>query len=409
MRYRYLYKTIEKHLSSKAYTIITGARQVGKTTLLRQLYKNLRERDETVTYVNLEDKILLSAVNSKPDLIFDWVSGTPQKIIEGRSYKRIYILIDEIQYLSDPSNFLKYIYDEYDINVKIIATVSSAFYIDKKFTDSLAGRKRLFHLYPLSFNEFLSFKEEEGLNSEIQLMVKEPNYKSLYQRSILSYLNEYLIYGGYPAVVLEKDPEEKKYLLNELKDSYLRKDILESNVDKETKFLILLQLLSSQTGNLVNKNELGKIIGIDNKTVERYVYILSKCFHIDLINPFYNNIRKELIKMKKIYFNDLGLRNSLINNFELPVMREDKGALFENFIYNQLRIKYNKNDIHFWRTADGNEVDFIIKKGSNTGIAYEIKWDCNKFNKKKYKRFTMHYPDIELLCLDKDNKDILSY
>ena len=409
MRYRYLYKDLEKHLYSKAYTIITGARQVGKTTLLRQLYKSLKRENEIVTYVNLEDKILLSALNKKPDFIFDWVSQTPKKIIEGHSDKRVYILIDEIQYLTDPSNFLKYLYDEYEVNVKIIATGSSAFYIDKKFKDSLAGRKRIFHLYPLSFNEFLNFKDADELNYEIETMVREPNYNSIYQRSILSYLNEYLVYGGYPAVVLENDQEEKKYLLNELKDSYLRKDILESNVDKETKFLILLQLLASQTGNLVNKNELAKIIGIDNKTVERYVYILSKCFHIDLINPFYSNIKKELIKMKKIYFNDLGLRNSLINNFELPVLREDKGALFENFIFNQLRIKYDKNNIHYWRTADGNEVDFVIKKGSKTGVAYEIKWDCKKFNKKKYNKFAMHYPGIELLCLDKDNKDILSY
>ncbi len=409
MRYRYLYEDIKKHLSKKAFTIITGARQVGKTTILRQLYSMLKSKDEIVAYLNLEDKILLNDLNNNPDLIFDRVPSTPLKIIDGRSYKRIYLLIDEIQYLENPSNFLKYIYDEYEINVKIVASGSSAFYIDKKFKDSLAGRKRIFHLYPLSFNEFLNFKEENELNDEIQYMLKEPKYKSRYQRNILSFLNEYLVYGGYPAVVLERDADEKKYLLDELKDSYLRKDILESGVDKEVKFMILLQLLANQTGNLVNKNELAKVLGIDNKTVEKYVYTLSKCFHIDLINPFFQNVKKELIKMKKVYFNDLGLRNSLINNFELPVQREDKGALFENFIYNQFRIQYNPDDIYYWRTADGNEVDFVIKKGMKTGIAYEVKWDCRKFNEKKYKRFITHYPEIELTCIDKENKEIISY
>ncbi len=409
MKYRYLYKNLEKHLEHKTYTILTGARQVGKTTLLRQLYKHLKEKGETAAFVSLENKLLLLSLDKNPNTIFDLVSETPKKIIEGITENRIYIFIDEIQYLENPSNFLKYLYDEYEYNVKIIASGSSAFYIDKNFKDSLAGRKRIFHLYPLSFNEFLLFKGQKELNKEITYMVQEPNYISLYRRSIHSLLNEYLVFGGYPAVVLEDDKEEKIYLLNELKDSYLRKDILESNVDKELKFLVLLQLLSLQIGNIVNKNKLGKTIGLDNKTVERYVYILEKCFHIDLIRPFYSNIRKELTKMPKVFFNDLGLRNALTNNFELPVDRDDKGMLFENFVYNQLRIKHPTESIHFWRTADGNEVDFVVKKGLKSGYAIEAKWDCNKFNAKKYNKFTNSYPKIKLICIDKNDKDIISY
>ena len=175
------------------------------------------------------------------------------------------------------------------------------------------------------------------------------------------------------------------------------------------KFLILLQLISQQTGNLLNSNKLSKIIGLDNKTVEKYVYILSKCFHIDLIRPFFGNLKKELTKMPKVYINDLGLRNSLINNFQLPALREDKGALFENFVYNQLRIKHNSQNIHFWRTTDGNEVDFVIKNNMEKGYAIEVKWNCNKFNEKKYMKFISLYPEYELRCIDKNNKDILSY
>ena len=409
MKYRYLYDSLEKHLYHKNYTILTGARQVGKTSLLRKLYSTLMGKNEIVAFINLENKILLSSLNKNPNAIFDSVAATPQKILHGKSNKRIYLLIDEIQYLSDPSNFLKFLYDEYEYNVKVVATGSSAFYIDKKFKDSLAGRKRIFQLHPLSFNEFLIFKEEDKINTEITNMVQEPSYKSAYQRSMLSYLNEYLVFGGYPAVVLEKDRDEKIYLLNELKDSYLRKDILESNVDKENKFLILLQLLADQIGGLVNKNELANTIGLDNKTVEKYVYILAKSFHIDLIKPFYRNIRKELTKMPKVFFNDVGLRNTLLNNFNLPEFRSDKGALFENFIYNQLRIKHDKEKIHFWRTADGNEVDFVIKESLHNGYAFEIKWNCIKFNKNKYKKFTKQYPNFPLSCMDINNKEILIY
>ena len=300
-------------------------------------------------------------------------------------------------------------YDEYEYNVKVVVTGSSAFYIDAKFKDSLAGRKRVFQLYPLSFNEFLVFKRQEKINKEIAYHASEPSYVSQYLTSTESLLREYLTCGGYPAIVLENDWEEKKHLLNELKNSYLRRDILESGVDKENKFLMLVKLLADQIGNLVNKNELGNTIGLDNKTVEHYVYILEKCFHVDLLKPFYRNLRKELTKMPKVYFNDLGLRNSILGRFENPINRIDKGALLENFIYNQLRIKHDSYLLKYWRTADGNEVDFVVEESFDNGYALEVKWDKSQFKPKKYKKFVSSYPNFPLSCVDFYTSEILLY
>jgi len=409
MEFRYLYKDLEKHLDHKNYTIITGARQVGKTSLLKQLYFHLKDQNEEPVLLNLENKELLDSFNKKVTSVFKHSNRQPKKIIDGKTDKRIYLLIDEIQYLDDPTNFLKFLYDEYEYNVKVIATGSSAFYIDTKFKDSLAGRKRIFQLYPLSFNEFLIFKKQETLESEISNIVSEPSYVSQYSPSIESILREYLTYGGYPAIVLEKDNEEKIWLLNELKNSYLRRDIIESAIDKESKFLTLVRLLADQCGNLVNRNELGNTIGLDNKTVDRYTYILEKCFHIDLVKPYFNNLRKELTKMPKVYFNDVGLRNAVLGRFENPINRADKGMLFENFIYTQLRIKHDAFNIKYWRTSDGKEVDFIIEESFNKGYAIEVKWNQKQFKPNKYKIFTETYPDFPLNCIDFENKEILTY
>jgi len=255
----------------------------------------------------------------------------------------------------------------------------------------------------------LTFKNQEEVNDEINYMVSEPSYISQYQVSKRAYLMEYLTYGGYPAIVLEDDKEEKKWLLEELKNSYLRRDIIESGVEKEAKFMMMVQLLADQAGSIINKNELGNTLGLDNKTVERYTYILEKCFHIDLVKPFFRNLRKELTKMPKVYFNDVGLRNAMLGRFEHPQDRMDKGELFENFIYNQLRIKHDAYYIKYWRTADGNEVDFLIEESFNVGYALEVKWQCKQFNMKKYKKFENTYPNFPLSCIDVDNTEILTY
>jgi len=341
--------------------------------------------------VSLEDPVILASLNGHPENIFQFMPVPGDELV--------YLLIDEVQYLDNPSNFLKLLYDKFSEKIKIIATGSSAFYIDKKFTDSLAGRKQLFELYTLDFEEFLNFKtSDQLLINEWSEIRQEQNYISARRNELRAWFDEYLTYGGYPSVVLSEDTEQKVVKLKELYTSFIRRDILEAGVQQHDKFFNLLNILAHQTGSLLNMNELSNTLKISITAVENYLYVLRKCFQIHLVRPFYRNIRKELTKMPKIYFNDLGLRNIILNQF-LPVdQRLDKGELAENYIFIRLRQLYEKDQIRFWRTADGNEIDFVLTKTANSGFTIETKFNSSEFRPKKYKNFSEHYPDYPLHC-----------
>ena len=394
------------HSSKKPFTILIGARQVGKTTILKQLYNRLLENETNVFYLSFEDPDILNQIHLHPDNIFRYA-------IRPSENQKVYIFIDEVQYASNPSNFLKYLFDSYAPNLKIIATGSSAFYIDQKFQDSLAGRKTIFELYPLSFEEFIIFKNENRLLKDLQLIRNNPEYISTNINLFKLLLEEYIRFGSYPGVVLEKDEKNKIDLLKELKSSFLKKDILESDIENEEKFYLLLTLLANQSGQLLNVHELCNTLKINEKTLTRYIFVLQKCFHIQLIKPYYNNVRKELTKMPKIYFNDLGLRNSLLNQFNLLENRTDKGELLENLVYTFLRDTYDKETIKYWRTADNNEVDFIVETSYNEGFALEVKWDESNYRQSKYKKFIGSYPSFNLkpICMNflKTENFVLKY
>ncbi len=409
LKSRKLYRTLINHLDDKRHTIITGARQVGKSSLLKKLYEHLINKKQKVFFINLENRHLLNAINEDAEAIFSFITEVPVKsLTDKKTPFIIYLLIDEVQYLTNPTHFLKYIYDEYQNNVKIIATGSSAFYIDRKFNDSLAGRKRIFHLHPLSFLEYLDFNNKPELIKELALINSKKKYGSLMLTAIQSQLQEYLLYGGYPAVVLEQNKQEKKWLLDELKNAYVKRDMFEAGIEKEEKFYALLQILADQVGNMVNKNELSNTLRIDGKTIDNYLYVLQKSFHVYLIKPFHKNIRKELTKMPKLYFNDIGLRNALLNRFEVPSLRADKGQLLENFVFGQFRYVYQTDQIKYWRTTGGKEIDFIIEKSYMEGSAYEVKWGKNHFNTKNYKAFLEGYPKFNIDCIDINNYDLLN-
>ena len=377
--------------------VLMGARQVGKTTLLRYLENYLLNAPEKVNFFSLEDKELLAELNAHPKNIFKYIDLQKQ-----------HLLIDEIQYLDDPSNFLKYMYDLHSDKIKIIVTGSSAFYIDRQFKDSLAGRKKLINIYPFSFSEFLIAKNEKELAEKISLHNVIDNGKKLkllktQMDKIYILLNEYFIYGGYPKIVLEQDKKEKIAMLQELYLSFLKKDILESGVKNELKFYALLKLLAHQAGDLVNVNELASTLQLSRDAIANYIYIMEKSFIIKPIRPFFNNIRKELSKMPKIYFLDTGYRNSIMNIFETLELRIDKGGSLENLFFTGLELS-EIDDIKYWRTADKNEVDFIV----NQADAFEIKFNERKFKPSKYKTFTSNYPKIPLSCVSYRSEKILS-
>jgi hypothetical protein len=301
------------------------------------------------------------------------------------------------------------LYDTYEDKVKVIATGSSAFYINKDFKDSLAGRKKIFELYSLNFEEFLHFKQRDELIDDLVLMRKSHKNQPLNKHLLYNLFNEYLNYGGYPAVVLQKNEEDKKELLQELINSYMRKDVLESNLKDELKFFQLTQLLASQTGSLVNTNSLGLALKLSSGAIDNYLYLLQKCFHIHLLKPKHSNVLKEITKMPKVYFNDLGLRNILIKQFGHIDNRTDKGEVIENYAYTRLREIYQQNDIHFWRTADGNEVDFIVDKTLNSGTAYELKYNDVNYKPSKYKKFMSAYNTypIKVVTMVRENENTI--
>lgn len=386
---RKLFQALADHLYEKEFTIVSGPRQSGKTTLLDQLGDHLKKIGEEVYQLTLEDHAILARLNQHPENLFDFIVRKPGK--------RVFVLVDEIQYLDDPSNFLKLIYDKYHSRVKIIATGSSAFYIDHKFKDSLAGRKQLFELYTLDFDEFLFFRTGTGaMQEELSRIRNHDQYLSSKRKELESYFHEYLTFGGYPAVVVAGTMEKKTALLKEIVGSFLKRDIAESNIHDQDKFYKVLMFLSQQTGSLVNANELSRTIGISTTAIENYLYVLQKCFHIQLLRPFYNNLRKELTKMPKVFFHDLGFRNALLNQY-LPIdQRLDKGMLTENYAYIRLRTLHGNDDLRFWRTTDGSEVDFVITSGQGKGEAIEIKFEETGYNPTKYRKFRESYPGYVL-------------
>ncbi len=380
---RKLLAKMKKHLKQDEITIVTGARQVGKTTLMKQLQDSLDKDGKSTMFLNLEILETLEVLNKNPENIWQFVEKNGEKQ---------YVFLDEIQYLKNPSNFLKHLYDEYKGTLKLIVSGSSAFYIDQKFTDSLAGRKRLFVLRSLSFPEFLIFKGLDKLAGKIEkksklLMADGENVRHLYE--------EYILYGGYPRVVLAPKPE-KEEILREIINSYLKKDIDEYGIKDSGSLLDFLRILANQTGSLLNLYEISATLRVPLQKIKTYYQLLQKTFYIQPVKPFHRNLRKELTKMPKCYFLDCGIRNYLIKDFRNLKLRNDRGPLLEQAVFVELIQQYNDDrSIQFWRTQNKNEVDFVVEAKK----AYEVKYDRKNFSSGKYRLWKRTYPGIPLQCI----------
>ncbi len=383
---RKLFRQLLEHLPQKEFSILTGARQTGKSTLLHQLDDHCKTEGIPTLFLNLENKTILSELNANPLNILKFLPQTDRRIV---------VFVDEIQYLDDPSNFLKLLYDDHAGQIKIVATGSSAFYLDDRFKDSLAGRKRIFQLLTCTFDEYLELSGKTQLISEKNRLLQQSDAKSAQIDYLQMEWENYLIYGGYPAVIIEPDKQEKINRLKEIRDSFVKRDILESGVVNEIAFYQLFRILAEQTGGLVNVNELSSTLRIKNETVSNYLSVLQKCFHIVQPKPYYRNLRRELVKMPKVFLLDTGMRNCLLNNFQPLFTREDKGELWENAVFRLLVDKYGLDGVQFWRTSAGNEVDFVIPD-ADSPKAIEAKYDSASVNTKKYKIFQEAYPNIEL-------------
>ncbi len=385
------------YLDSDEIILFIGPRQSGKTTVLKMIQNSLEDKGHQTFFFNLEDPSLQKLLNGSPKNLF--------QILPLDLKEKVFVFVDEIQYLENPTNFLKYLYDEYAGKIKLIVSGSSAFYIDRKFKDSLAGRKRIFPVLTLSFREFLRFKSEDSLADLLPKDFRAENPEierkiSFSERDkIRVYFNEFAVFGGYPRVVLAP-LSEKPALLQEMAYSFIKKDIFEANIKQDKVFYQLLKILAAQVGSLVNVNELSLTLEVSRHAIDNYLYVMEKSFHVFLLRPFSRNVRKELTKMSKVFFYDLGLRNFFANNFQGIGMRADRGQVLENIIFRQLleRADVATEKINFWRTQSGSEVDFIFDET----MAFESKSSARAFNYRKYEPFFKAYPQIKFNIVSLD-------
>jgi predicted AAA+ superfamily ATPase len=354
---RNIFPEIKEYLQDDEIIVIYGARQTGKTTLMHYLMNNTEIKDYQNVYFDLENINLLNLCNKGVDEFFNYLGSRGFKADE-----KLFILIDEIQYLENPSNFLKLMHDRYKGKIKLIVSGSSTFSIKSKFKDSLAGRTINFELFPLSFSEFLNFKEQNYKPDENSLDEIDKELKILFR--------EFCLFGGYPAVVHEKSIDKKQRKLEQLISTYIKVDIKDiGRIRDLTKFNNLVSVLSSQPGNLINISELCLTSKLAKQTVEEYLFILENTYIIKLLKPFSLRLRSEISKMPKLYFEDIGISSIISQN---GFSNEITGSLFENSIFSELSKMFNRDSLYFWRTNKGQEIDFIIKSGNNI-IPVEVK------------------------------------
>jgi len=370
-------RTIQSRLEDKFFKgkviILYGPRQVGKTTLVKEIQKK-----------NLSNSIYFNC--DEPDIREKLESKTSTFLKELIGDKKI-IIIDEAQRVKNIGITLKLIIDNFK-DVQVIATGSSSFDLANKTTEPLTGRKYEFYLYPFSIEELNPEKNKIEIDRTIE---------------------NRMIYGLYPEVIIKSAEAEENIKL--IAKSYLYKDILQyQNIKNPNILEKLLQSLALQVGNEVSYNELSNFLDIDKKTVANYIEILKKAFVIFELKPFSRNLRNELRKLRKIYFFDNGVRNALINNFNSLDRRNDAGQLWENFIISE-RVKINSNhgndcNMYFWRTHDKKEINYLEEKNGKL-YGYEIKLGSGRSS--GVKLFLDTYPDSELKVIKKDNYNELIF
>lgn len=378
---RLLIDEILKYLHTDEIVVLHGARQVGKTTSLMYLQEHLQKNGFQTIYLDLEDSRFVKMIDQGVDEFLLYLSEQGYDLEEYiNNDEKLYVLIDEIQYLQNPSSFMKQIVDHHHY-LKLIVSGSSSFEMKSKFKDTLVGRTVSFEMYPLSFQEFLIFKGIPFQVAEQYSEIKTSELRSLYL--------EYALYGGYPKIVLTSDVSMKEKYLQQIIDTYIRKDIRDMAEIKEIgKFNRLLEILASQSGNLLNANELSNTCSLSLETVGRYLFLLEQTYIIRLVRPYSRNIRTELTKTPKVFFYDVGLMQML---WLKRLQKELLGSVFETTIFSELVKKFGVDQIHYWRTKDKKEIDFIISL-PDALVPIEVKTQFPKSIPAQVDYFIDNYP-----------------
>lgn len=366
---RLLQDTIEKRMFAGKAIIVTGARQVGKSTLFRMI---LEGRNESTLQLNCDEPEVREMLTQANTQELNLLIGSNRIVV-----------IDEAQRVENIGMTLKRITDNFP-GIQLLVTGSSSFELQNKLNEPLTGRKFEYHLYPLSTGELLA---SQGL-----LSVKQS-------------LENRLIFGSYPDVLNHE--EDSKELLHNLANSYLYKDLLNlEGIRRPALLHKLFTALALQVTSEVSYNELAQTVGTDNKTVEKYIDLMEKCYIIFKLNGFSRNLRTELKRAKKIYFYDNGIRNAILQNFAPLSLRQDAGALWENFIISE-RIKANHYNgryanSYFWRTNQQQEIDYIEECDGQFSL-FEMKWNAKRANTKFPSTFLSTYDVKESVIITPEN------
>src|SRR3989338_10472797 len=351
---RILEKTLKRYINKKEIIAVVGPRQCGKTTLLKHIFKDLKNAH----FLDFEDRETLELFNEDIKSFID---------LYVKPYS--YLFIDEFQYAQEGGKNLKFIYDS--CKTKIVISGSSASSLSIQSIKYLVGRIFVFNLYPFSFEEYLSHKEPKLYS----IYAKRELSKPIIGR-IAPYFNEFCIYGGYPRVVLAKEREEKETVLRNIYNTYFLKEVKEIlNLPDDYKLSKLINALAFQIGSIISYNELSDLTGFNYSELLKYINILEKTFVTIRSQPFFTNKRTELVKAPKIFFLDNGFRNIVAKNFQPIKNRQDKGALYENFIASELAKK--GLSVKYWRTKSKAEMDFVIEENGKI-IPVEVKSDLRK-------------------------------
>lgn len=347
---RQIYTELEKHLSKKQVTVVLGMRRVGKSTAVKYLLNKIKHDNKI--YIDCE-KIEYQTLFNTPS--YDTIINELELLGINFNSSAV-IALDEIQLIKSLPSFIKYVYDTY--GTKFIVTGSSSYYLKNQFTESLAGRKSIYEMHPLSFNEFLLFK---GGKTEIINKYKQISFNTLWYNKNKELYKEYLKYGGFPEVVLHKNIKDKKELLSDIINSYIDMDVkLLSDYSINKDLFNLVKLLAARVGSKVDFTKLSNVAGIDRRKISDYIYLFENTYLINLVRPFTKNIDKEVIQQPKLYFSDNGLLTILGGE------SISSGQLFENAVAIQLKNLY---DINYYQKKNGQEIDFILDKK----IAVEVK------------------------------------
>ncbi|MDA3836394.1 MAG: ATP-binding protein [Nanoarchaeota archaeon] len=365
---RDLEKELLKYMGSKEILAIVGPRRSGKTTIIENILKNQKKKK-----INE-----LSFDNFKTLRLFE---EDIDAFIEEHVVGYDLIFIDEVQYSKDSGKKLKYIYDKHW--KKIIISGSSAAEISIQSLKYLVGRIFTFNLYPFSFREFIRARE-----SILEKYLDKKEKSKIILERLNKHLEEYLIFGGYPRVVLSESREEKIKVLEGILNTYLLKEIKEIlELSDDYKLMNLMKALSLQIGNMINYSELSSLTGFSFVDLKKYLNILEKTFILKQIKPYFTNKRTEIVKVPKVYFFDLGFRNVIIDNFQKE--RSDMGAIYENFIFNQAA--YGGIELKYWNTKSNAEVDFVFEKsGKVFPIEVKSRWNDKKITK-SFRSFVEKY------------------